>query len=83
MENNNKFEDEDIVAEVNKILEEVRPSLQSHGGDARLREVREGRVYLDLHGACQGCPMSVMTFGIMVDEMIKSRLPQIKEVVYE
>ena len=82
MEDNNK-EDEKMVVEINKILEEVRPSLQSHGGDARLREVREGKVYLDLQGACSNCPMSVMTFGVVVDEMIKEKLPQIKEVIFE
>lgn len=73
----------EIVQEVEKILEEIRPSLNQHGGDALLREVKGDKVYIDLHGACQGCPMSVATFGVMVDEMIKSRLPQIKEVVYE
>ncbi|MBI2099562.1 NifU family protein [Candidatus Uhrbacteria bacterium] len=68
---------------VEHILNEIRPSLNQHGGDALLREVRDDKVYIDLHGACQGCPMSVMTFGTVVDEMIKQRLPQIKEVVYE
>lgn len=74
---------ENIVQEVEKILEEIRPSLNQHGGDAFLREVKDDKVYIDLQGSCSGCPMSVMTFGVMVDEMIKARLPQIKEVVYE
>ena len=74
---------ENVSQEVEKILEEIRPSLNQHGGDAFLKEVKEDKVYINLQGACSGCPMSVMTFGVMVDEMIKSRLPQIKEVVYE
>lgn len=72
-----------LAQEIEKILEEIRPSLNQHGGDAFLKEVKEDKVYINLHGACSGCPMSAMTFGVMVDEMIKERLPQIKEVVYE
>lgn len=75
-------ENRDITAEINKILESVRPSLQNHGGDAVLREVKDNIVYLDLHGACQGCPMAEMTFGIMVEEAIKERLPEIKEIIF-
>lgn len=82
MEGSNLTEDEKATAEINKILEEVRPSLQSHGGDALLREVKGGKAYLELQGSCHGCPMSEMTFGVMVDEMIKQKLPQIKEVIF-
>lgn len=77
------MEDQTLIQEINNILEEIRPSLNQHGGDALLREVKGDKVYIDLHGACQGCPMSVMTFGVVVDKMIKARLSQIKEVVYE
>lgn len=80
MEDPNK---QQIVAEIEKVLDEIRPSLQSHGGDAFLRDIKDDKVYIDLHGACHGCPMSEMTFGIVVDEMIKRKLPQIKEVIYE
>lgn len=73
----------EIAQAVEKILEEIRPSLQSHGGDAHLVAVEGDIVKIELEGACNGCPMSAMTFGVMVDEMIKERLPQIKEVVYE
>lgn len=72
-----------IAQEVEKILEEIRPSLNQHGGDAFLKSVSGDKVFINLHGACSGCPMSAMTFGVMVDEMIKQRLPQVKEVVYE
>lgn len=77
------MENQTLIQEINKILEEIRPSLQSHGGDAHLVAVEGDIVKIELEGACNGCPMSAMTFGVMVDEMIKSRLPQIKEVVYD
>lgn len=74
---------ENITQELEKVLEEIRPSLQSHGGDAHLVAVENDVVKIELEGSCHGCPMSAMTFGVMVDEMIKERLPQIKKVVYE
>ena len=66
-----------------EVLAEVRPALHEHGGDATLVGIENGTVKIQLKGACHGCPMSVMTFGIMVDEMIKRRIPEVKEVAYE
>lgn len=73
----------DNVEAINGVLNEVRPALASHGGDASLVAIEGKTVRIKLHGACDGCPMSAMTFGIMVDEMIKTKLPDITEVVYE
>ncbi len=77
------FGDDPISRVVNEVLDEVRPALISHGGDASLAGIEDGIVRIKLQGACHGCPMSAMTFGIMVDELIRDRLPDIKEVVYE
>lgn len=67
---------------VESVLDEVRPALASHGGDAEVRRIDEKSITIGLKGACHGCPMSVMTFGLMVDEMIKRKLPEV-EVYYE
>ena len=69
--------------EIEAILDTVRPALQEHGGDAKLLAIEGTTVKLELKGACHGCPMSAMTFGVMVDEMIKERIPEITEVQYE
>lgn len=68
--------------EVEAVLDEVRPALASHGGDAEVRSIDGRSVTTGLKGSCHGCPMSVMTFGLMVDDMIKRRLPE-AEVYYE
>ena len=78
-----KVESKDWAATVEEILNEVRPALHEHGGDATLVGVEEKKVKIKLQGSCHGCPMSVMTFGIMVDDMIKRRLPEVQEIVYE
>ena len=72
--------DEERVAEV--IEDQVRPSLQSHGGDCELVEVTEdGVVKLVLQGACRGCPMAQMTIRRGVQAKLQEEIPEVKEVV--
>ncbi|MBI2483460.1 NifU family protein [Candidatus Uhrbacteria bacterium] len=72
-----------IRAQVEAILEEVRPNLRAHEGDARLADVDDqGNVTLKIEGACRGCPMSALTFGLGVEKMIRERVPEVNEVYY-
>lgn len=66
--------------EVEKALEEVRPYLQAHGGDAELIDVEDGVVKLRLKGSCAGCPMSQMTIKWGVEEFLKKKIPSIVRV---
>ncbi len=68
---------------IEDILSQIRPALAEHSGDATLVKIEGKKVFLELSGSCSGCPMSSMTFGIMVDEMIKEKIPEVEEVVYE
>ena len=72
--------DKEKVSEV--IEEQVRPSLQSHGGDCDLVEVTdEGVVKVVLQGACRGCPMAQMTIRRGVQTKLKEEIPEVQEVV--
>ena len=72
-----------IREKVEAILAEVRPSLQSHEGDAQVADVdADGNVTLKIEGTCRGCPMSAMTFGLGVEKMIRERAPEVKDVYY-
>lgn len=67
--------------EVDEVLQEIRPALQGDGGDIELVEIKEtGEVVVCLHGACQGCPMSIMTLKQGVERYLMSRFPDITEV---
>jgi len=66
---------------VQEVLDEIRPSLQADGGDVELMGVEEGKVSVRLTGACGGCPMSTMTLKLGIERMLKSKLPEVKEVV--
>ncbi len=68
---------------VEKVLEEIRPSIQADGGDVELVEVTdEGVVKVRLTGACAGCPMSQMTLKSGVERVLKEKVPEVKEVVH-
>ena len=66
--------------EVEKVLEEIRPSLQADGGDIELVDVEDGVVKVRLKGSCAGCPMSQMTLAFGVERVLKEKLPEVKRV---
>ena len=67
--------------EVEAILAQVRPALQSDGGDVELVDVNEGIVRLKLKGACAGCPMATMTLRHGIERILKEQIPEVKEVI--
>lgn len=67
---------------VQKAIDLIRPSLQADGGDVELVDVSvDGIVKVRLTGACHGCPMSQMTLKMGIEKIIKTQVPDIKEVV--
>lgn len=68
--------------EVGRVIDDLRGSLQAHGGDIKLIEVEEdGTVKVELQGACKGCPMATVTIRQGVEARLKKEIPEIKEVV--
>lgn len=72
---------ETVGERVKRALEELRPQLQADGGDIELLEVVDGVVKVRMKGACVGCPMSTMTLKRGVEQHLKSKIPEIIEVV--
>ncbi|MBI3551891.1 MAG: NifU family protein [Elusimicrobia bacterium] len=68
---------------VEKVIEKIRPYIQSDGGDITLVGVHEdtGVVEVSLHGACNSCPSSTATLKGGVERMVRQEVPEIKEVV--
>ncbi|NLC76707.1 MAG: NifU family protein [Clostridia bacterium] len=66
---------------VQSVLEMIRPRLQADGGDVELISVEDGVVKVRLTGACGGCPMATMTLKQGIERVLKSEIPEIKEVV--
>ena len=73
---------EELRENVEKALEEIRPFLQSDGGDITLVSIdNENSVKVRLEGACVGCSVNQMTLKSGVEMTIKKYAPQIEEVV--
>lgn len=73
---------EELRLNVEKALEEIRPFLQSDGGDISLISIdNENSVKVRLEGACVGCSVNQMTLKSGVEMTIKKYAPQIEEVV--
>lgn len=61
-------------------LRDVRPYLESHGGDVELLGVDEGVVRLRLQGSCEGCPSSSATLQLAIEEAIRAAAPDVARV---
>tara|TARA_R110000796_G_scaffold250788_4_gene380695 strand:+ start:48716 stop:48955 length:240 start_codon:yes stop_codon:yes gene_type:complete len=73
---------EELKINVEKALEEIRPFLQSDGGDISLISIdNESSVKVKLEGACVGCSVNQMTLKSGVEMTIKKYAPQIEEVI--
>jgi len=72
----------EVRAQVENILDEVRPVVDAHGGDVSISSLKDGVLYLDLAGACVGCPMAGLTFGMVVENRIKEELGDKIHTVY-
>ena len=75
--NSKKIREKVLIA-----LEEIRPSLESDGGDISLVSIEEDKIVnVQLHGACVSCTVNQMTLKSGVEMTIKKYVPQIEKVV--
>lgn len=71
--------DRDAIEET---IEMIRPALQMDGGDIALVEISDdGDVEIQLHGACVGCPASLMTLKAGIERIMKDRHPGVREII--
>jgi Fe-S cluster biogenesis protein NfuA len=72
---------ETIRQRVERILDLIRPAVQSDDGDVELVDVTDdGVVRVRFHGACVGCPSSSVTLQALIERSLKQHVPQVKEV---
>ena len=72
----------ELTQKVEAALDEIRPFLQSDGGDISLLSIEDGKVVkVQLEGACVGCSVNQMTLKSGVEMTIKKYAPQIEQVI--
>ena len=67
--------------QVEEALDEIRPYIESHGGALELLDVDEGVVHVVMSGACHGCAGSAMTLRRGIEEKLRERYANFKEIV--
>ena len=73
---------EELQLNVENALDEIRPFLQSDGGDVTLMSIDDGKkVSIRFEGACTSCSVNQMTLKSGIEMTIKKHAPQIEEVV--
>lgn len=74
-------EDESLVATIKELIEErVRPAVANDGGDITFRGYENGIVYLNMRGACVGCPASTATLKQGIENLLRHFIPEIMGV---
>ncbi|MEZ5053158.1 MAG: NifU family protein [Chitinophagales bacterium] len=72
---------QDLFNRVEDTLNNIRPFLQSDGGDIELLEITEnGIAKVKLMGNCDGCKMSSSTMKAGVEATVKNFVPEIQAV---
>jgi Fe-S cluster biogenesis protein NfuA len=69
---------------IRDLLDEyVRPAVENDGGAIDFRGFEDGVVTVVMRGSCAGCPSSTATLKGGIENLLKSHLPEVKEVVAE
>lgn len=74
-------EDAETVAIIKDLIENrVRPAVANDGGDITFRGFKDGIVYLNMKGACSGCPSSTATLKHGIQNLLRHYVPEVVEV---
>ena len=72
---------QETLENVEKAVSEIRPFLESDGGNIKLLSIENAVVKVQLEGACIGCSVNQMTLKNGVEATIKKYAPQIQQVI--
>ena len=73
--------DAEIVAQIRELIAtRVQPAVAGDGGNIEYMGFRDGVVYLQMQGACSGCPSSTATLKHGIEGLLKHYVPEVTEV---
>jgi Fe-S cluster biogenesis protein NfuA len=73
--------DAETVATIKELIEtRVRPAVAGDGGDITFKGYRDGIVYLNMKGACSGCPSSTATLKHGIQNLFHHFLPEVRAI---
>jgi Fe-S cluster biogenesis protein NfuA len=70
-------------SQILQVLDQIRPALHADGGDVEFLgfDEDEGVVRLRLMGACDSCPISMLTLKEGIERRIRNTVPEVTEVM--
>ncbi|MCR5112342.1 MAG: NifU family protein [Acholeplasmatales bacterium] len=71
---------DEIVSDINKVLNKLRPYLNSEGGDLEFIDFIDGIVYVRMLGACDGCGAVDYTLKDGIEALLVEYVPEVIEV---
>lgn len=76
------FSDEDLQQPVSNIIEtKIAPMLARDGGAIALLQIKNGKIFIQLQGACVGCAASNSTLKFIVEKELKAAIHPDLEIV--
>ncbi len=76
-----EIDDTNVVGQITSLLNaRIRPAVQKDGGDIKFIDFKNGVVTVEMQGACKGCPYAVRTLKDGVERILKTYIPEVKEV---
>ena len=70
---------------VNTVLDEIRPYIEADGGYLEFVAIdylKDGPIVMvRMLGACAGCSMSAQTMTMGIEQLVKKRFPEVKQVI--
>ena len=74
-------DDAETVGIIKELLEtRVRPAVAQDGGDITFHGYRDGVVYLNMRGACAGCPSSTATLKHGIENLLRHFVPEVQGI---
>lgn len=78
---NDNPEDAEIITQIVELIDtRIRPQVAGDGGDIVYRGFDKGTVYLEMQGACSGCPSSTATLKMGIESLLKYYVPEVTDV---
>ena len=77
-----RLPDSVIMGKIQTIFDtQINPAVAAHGGQVSLLDVKEGKIYIQMGGGCQGCGMADVTLRQGIETAIREAIPDVNEIL--
>ena len=76
----NKNKNSETIKEIHRVLDKLRPYLNSEGGDIQFIDYEDGIVYVRMLGACVGCGSLDYSLKEGIEALLVEYVPDVIEV---